>query len=182
MLSLPPSLPPSLSLPPSPTHYRAPALTNPFTSYLSLSLIIDSFVIAIVVYTVSVSLARKFAVEHDYIIHSNQVSTYTLYIHVCERKSVCGLVHTHCTYMCLHEHCLCERVWVCVFVCTCVCVCVREREIVCVCVCVCVCMCASSHPLPLSSGVYSIWNDEHCWFILQLFHCSCQSLSLTHPE
>jgi high affinity sulfate transporter 1 len=50
----------------------APALTNPFTSYISFPLIIDSFVISIVVYSVSVSLARKFANEHDYAIHSNQ--------------------------------------------------------------------------------------------------------------
>jgi hypothetical protein len=47
-------------------------VSNPFTPYLSLSLIVDSFVMAIVVYSVSVSLARKFAVEHDYPIHSNQ--------------------------------------------------------------------------------------------------------------
>jgi MFS superfamily sulfate permease-like transporter len=50
-----------------------PAVTNPFSSYLTPSLVIDSFIVAIVAYSVSVSLARKFAVEHDYPIHSNQL-------------------------------------------------------------------------------------------------------------
>jgi MFS superfamily sulfate permease-like transporter len=51
----------------------APPVTNPFSSSLTSSLVIDSFIVAIVAYSVSVSLARKFAVEHDYTIHSNQV-------------------------------------------------------------------------------------------------------------
>jgi MFS superfamily sulfate permease-like transporter len=50
----------------------APPVTNPFSSSLTSSLVIDSFIVAIVAYSVSVSLARKFAVEHDYTIHSNQ--------------------------------------------------------------------------------------------------------------
>ena len=36
-------------------------------------MIVDSFIIAIILYSVSISLARKFAMDYNYTIHSNQV-------------------------------------------------------------------------------------------------------------
>ena len=52
---------------------RAPPLTVPSGDYL-LSVVQDSFAIAIVTYTITVSLGRVLARRFDYDIHSNQVS------------------------------------------------------------------------------------------------------------
>ena len=74
---LPPYLPPSLlpSPPPSlPSSFpRPPPLSYPNIKYIVGSVIQDSFVIAIVTFAVSVSLAQVFAKKTNHQISSNQV-------------------------------------------------------------------------------------------------------------
>ena len=76
----------------------------------------DSVAIAVVGFSMGISLAKIFALKHGYSVDGNQV-TGTL---VC----VCVCV------------CVCISVSVCVSVCLCVCVCIS----VCVCVCISVCV------------------------------------------
>ena len=72
-------------------YYRLPPLSTPKTAYF-FEVLPDAFTIAIVSYSISISLSKVFALQNGYIIHANQVIMFivcTKYINSKLIQSVC---------------------------------------------------------------------------------------------
>ena len=56
---------------------RLPPTSTPKTTYF-IDILPDAFTIAVVSYSISISLSKVFALKHGYVIHSNQVLVLTV--------------------------------------------------------------------------------------------------------
>ena len=128
--------------------YRIPQITTPNGSYI-LPLLQDAFVIAIVTFSVTVSLAKVFARQFSYTVDSNQVHcTYKCY---CERYFVlvhCVVFLLGCTYIDVY------KMYMYMYI-------VRFFLLFSI----------------FSVGARQLWHYEHSWLFLQFISSSRKPLS-----